>query len=61
MARRYTIQCSVSTTQTRCTLSWTREVGRQEGRVAGKERGRKEDGREGAWEQGRVGRREGTI
>ena len=55
MARRYTIQCTVSNTHT---LSWT-AGGRQAGRVgAGKERGREEGGREGARED--LGRREGT-
>ena len=56
MARRYTIQCSVPNTQTRCTLSWT-VGGRQVGRGVCKERGRKEGGREGARDGG--GRREG--
>ena len=51
MARRYTIQCSMQITQTRCTLSWT-AGGRQAGRGPGKERGRKDGGREGAREGG---------
>ena len=51
MDRRYTIQCSMPITQTRCTLSWT-AGGRQAGRGPCKERGRKEGGREGAREGG---------
>ena len=46
MARRYTIQCSMLITQTRCTLSWT-AGGRQAGRRPCKKRGRKEGGWEG--------------
>ena len=51
MARRYTIQCSVPNTQTRCTLSWTAG-----GRQAGRGQARSEKGRRvGGMEQGMLG------
>ena len=63
MARHYTIQCSVSSTRTRCTLSWTaggRQAGRGRAR-SGKGRRVGEEGREqeGGREGGRGGRQVG--
>ena len=55
MARRYTIQCSVPNTHTRCTLRWT-AGGRQAGRgQARREERRRVGGRE---QGGGVGGRE---
>ena len=57
MARRYTIQCSVPNTQTRCTLSWT--VGGREGGMQGaRKEGGWEGGSQGRW--GKEGGREGA-
>ena len=51
MDRRYTIQCSMPITQTRCTLSWTAGGRRQGGGHA-----RSDEGRRVGWrEQWRVG------